>query len=79
MGFEVGNFVGNSLSITGPARLFETIFHTKLQEDGKSGLKFGGNSYELPKEKIPSALRAEIAAVTFTPPPDFGPGSGSFA
>lgn len=79
MGFKVGKCVGNSFSITGPARLFESSFQTKLQEDPKAGLTFDGDSHELPKSKIPSALRGEIAAVTFTPPPDFGPGAGSFA
>lgn len=78
-GFEVGGCVGNSFSITGPARLFESYFQTKLQEDRRGGLKFAGDDYELPKQKIPAALRGEIAAVMFTPPPDFGPGTGSFS
>lgn len=72
MGFEIGEAVGNSTSITGPARLFESVFHTKLREVG--GVQFA-DGYELPAEKIPPALRAEIVAVTFTPPPDFGPGA----
>jgi hypothetical protein len=72
MGFEIGQAVGNSISITGPARLFESVFHTKLREVG--GVQFA-DGYELPAEKVPPALRAEIVAVTFTPPPDFGPGA----
>lgn len=76
MGFEVGECVGNSISITGSVRLFESCFHIKLQAVGGS-VQFAGEGYELAAEKIPSALRAQIAAVTFTPPPDFGPGTSS--
>ncbi|MDF0675828.1 MAG: hypothetical protein P0120_16065 [Nitrospira sp.] len=76
MGFDVGGCVGNSMSITGPVRLFESCFHIKLQEAGGE-VQFEGEGYELAAEKIPSALRSQIAAVTFTPPPDFGPGTAS--
>lgn len=76
MGFEVGECVGNSISITGAARLFESCFRTKLREVG-GGVQFADESNELAAEKIPLALRAQIVAVTFTPPPDFGPGAAS--
>ncbi len=76
MGFEVGKCVGNSISITAAARLFESCFHIKLQEAG-GVVQFAGEGYELVTERIPSALRAQIAAITFTPPPDFGPGTSS--
>ena len=76
MGFEVGECVGNSISITGAARLFESCFRTKLRETG-GGIQFAGEGYELAPEKIPAALRPQIVAVTFTPPPDFGPGAAS--
>ena len=76
-GFEVGGCVGNSISITGAVRLFESCFHTKLREVG-GGAQFDDGS-ELAAQKIPAALRAQIAAVTFTPPPDFGPGAASFS
>lgn len=76
MGFTVGECVGNSISITGPARLFEACFRTKLRETG-GGVQFEGDGYELAAEKIPSALQAQISAITFTPPPDFGPGATS--
>ncbi len=75
-GFDVGECVGNSISITGAVRIFELYFHTKLQETA-GGVQFEDEGYELAAEKIPSALRAQIAAVTFTPPPDFGPGTAS--
>jgi hypothetical protein len=73
MGFEVGEPVGNNISIAGPVRLFEAVFGTKLR-DADGGVQFV-NGYELAAEKIPRALRRQIVAVTFTPPPDFGPGA----
>lgn len=76
MGFKVGECVGNSISITGAVRLFESCFRTKLRAAG-GGVQFAGEGDELAAEKIPSALRPQIAAVTFTPPPDFGPGTAS--
>ena len=79
LGFTIGGCVGNSFSITGPARLFESSFHTRLRETG-GGVQFADGGWELAAEKIPAALQAQVAAVTFTPPPDFGPGTatGSF-
>ena len=80
LGFEVGECVGNSISITGPARLFESCFRTTLIETRGGGVQFAGDGCQLAPEKIPAALKRQIAAVTFTPPPDFGPGAAaSFA
>jgi len=79
MGFEVGECVGNSCSITGPVRLFESCFHTKLREASGGSVQFAGSGRELERKKIPPALQAQIAAVTFMSPPDFGPGTSSFA
>lgn len=76
IGFAVGNCVGNSMSITGPVRLFESCFRVKLRKAG-GGVQFAGGHYELASERIPSVLRAQIAAITFAPPPDFGPGAAS--
>lgn len=76
MGFTVGECVGNSIAISGAVRLFESCFRTKLREAG-GGVQFEGQGYELAANKIPSALRAQIAAVTFTPPPDFGTDTAS--
>jgi hypothetical protein len=79
MGFRVGDCVGNSMSITGTVQLFESCLHTKIQERG-GGVQFVGDGNELPTEKIPAELRAQVVAITFTPPPDFGPGpTASFA
>jgi hypothetical protein len=78
MGFAVGELVGNSMAITGPVRLFESSFHTKLREAGGT-VEFSDNGVELPTENVPTDLRAEVVAVTFTRPPDFGPGTSSFS
>lgn len=74
MGFEIGECVGNSFSITGAVRLFESCFRTKLREMGRR-VQFGDHGYELPPEKIPHELRVRVVTITFTPPPDFGPGA----
>lgn len=63
-GFEVGPLVGNSFSITAPVKTFEKVFGTGVREAAEQG------------REIPAAgLPREVAAVTFTPPPDFGPTS----
>jgi len=67
-GFQVGPYVGISFSISGPPSLFESFFGTRLDK-----LK----SYELPLRVLPKEVADRIEAVTFTPPPAFGPsGSG---
>jgi hypothetical protein len=76
-GFEVGALVGNSFSITGPLALFEQVFKTQLRRTERGGLqsaqKKGAASEELPISALPAALRKQLATVTFTRPPDFGP------
>ncbi len=79
-GFEVSNPVGMSFSITGPAGLFEKVFKVKLVADDRGGIKVtdgkgGDQTYELPVESLSNDLRQSVAAVTFSPPPDFGPTS----
>lgn len=77
LGFELGACVGNSFSIAGPVRLFESCFRTKLHEN-RGGVRFADGGEELAANRIPAGLRAQIVAITFTPPPDFGPGTTSF-
>jgi len=79
-GFEVSNPVGMSFSITAPASTFEKAFKVKLVADDLGGIKItdrkgGDQTYELPLESLPKELRQSVAAVTFSPPPDFGPTS----
>ncbi len=75
-GFEVGPCVGNSFSITGPTSLFESVFKHSIQVK-EHQVTFTDSGYELPKEKIPALLRQEVSHITFTAPPDFGPGNMS--
>jgi len=79
-GFEVGNMVGNSFSITAPKGTFEKFFKIKLEADDRGGVKIKGTEttpgeYELPLKALPPDLSRYVAAVTFSPPPDFGPSS----
>jgi hypothetical protein len=74
-GFEVGQAVGGTFAITGPAALFERVFGLALRPDGRGGVVVGDTAtYEIPADHIPPSLRGDVAIVTFTPPPDFGPG-----
>lgn len=71
-GFEVGNCVGNSFSITGEAKLFEASFDTSLKEVNGC-LQFADDGLQLAIEKIPDAVRSAVVAILFSEPPDFGP------
>jgi hypothetical protein len=77
--FEVGPFVGNSFSITAPAATFEKVFGVRLQPTAGGGISVvepaGAASLELPLHRLPADLAKDIQAVTFTPPPAFGPGA----
>lgn len=77
LGFEVADPVGISFSISGPVHLFESVFKTHLRRLTSGAIQFstGGqdSSYELDREKIPRDLRKYVSAITFTPPPAFGP------
>jgi hypothetical protein len=79
-GFEVGNMVGNSFSITAPKSKFEKFFKIKLQEMDSGEVQLAsapddGGPHELPLKALPRDLAQLVAAVTFSPPPDFGPSS----
>jgi hypothetical protein len=79
-GFEVGNVVGNSFSITAPKSTFEKFFKTKLRAEDRGGFKVAAakgasEDYELPLKALPKHLSQNVAAVTFSPPPEFGPSS----
>lgn len=76
-GFDVGNVVGNSFSITGPSALFERTFDTRIRAERGGTVKATHadrrEAYELPLHALPQEARRIIDAVTFSPPPDFGP------
>lgn len=79
LGFKVEHPFANSFSISGPTALFEKVFKTKLSEEGKGGLKAkhasGSKSFELPMTGLPNDVEKLLDTVTFSEPPDFGPGN----
>lgn len=77
-GFEVAAPVGTSFSITAPASTFERVFNVKIESDGRGSARVASDdkgNYELPLSSLSEALREIVTAVTFSPPPDFGPTS----
>lgn len=82
-GFRSGTLVGISFSIEGGVGLFEDCFDTQLVETAAGGVARrdpaaeAGTALELPLDALPRSLLRTLEAVTFSDPPDFGPG-GSF-
>jgi hypothetical protein len=80
-GFEVSAAGPTGFSITASEKIFEKVFETRLQapEGGAGGTqvsrKDGSTSLELPLRGLPRELSQYVEAVTFTPPPDYGPTS----
>lgn len=79
LGFEVDASFANSFSITGDQKLFENTFETKISQNEKRAVKThtekDEESSELPLKKFSSEIKKIIETVTFTEPPDFGPGN----
>lgn len=79
-GFEVGELVAISFAITAPRTRFETVFgvHVDVEQDAGGQVvdaRPDGAGWELPLSQLPGHVTEHLRAVTFTPPPDFGPGS----
>jgi hypothetical protein len=77
-GFEVSELGGISFSITGHRSLFEERFGERLEprrEGGVDSVRTEGGRLELPLDRLPPEVAGHVQAVTFTPPPDFGPGN----
>jgi len=76
-GFEVSEPIGISLSVTAPRSRFEALFGERLEvEDGDRPTEVHtARGVELDAAALPENVRRHIRAVTFTPPPDFGPTS----
>lgn len=76
-GFQVGEVVGNSFSITASGETFEKLFQAKLRQGERGDVTVQGKSksesYELPLAHLPDEIARLVEAVTFSPPPDFGP------
>lgn len=77
LGFEVGSMVGISFSITATVREFTDIFKVHLRRTDRGGIECisddGASRLELPIANLTEDLARHLHAVTFTPPPDFGP------
>ena len=77
MGFDVAELVGISFSISASVSTFEKIFEIKLLQEDDGGIKVvkidGSTGYELPMDALPESIAGLVVALTFTPPPDFGP------
>ncbi len=78
-GFEVDAGFANSFSITGEKKLFEKTFETKISQNEKQAVKARGENHpessELPVGNLPNDIKKIVEAITFTEPPDFGPGN----
>lgn len=76
-GFSIGSAVANSFSITGRVPDFEKAFGVTLRSRPGGGVeavdKSGAGGLELPLGRLPPGIARMIEAITFTPPPDFGP------
>lgn len=79
LGFEVSEPAGTGFSITAPASVFDKVFKTKIMtsDEGEVQVKTGGAkpSYELPLGSLAKSVAQHVVAVTFTRPPDYGPGN----
>ena len=74
-GFHASELFGISFSITAPRSTFESFFGQPLLVRDRSGITTieTGEGLELPLDPLPPDVSAWIDAVTFTPPPAFGP------
>jgi hypothetical protein len=74
-GFQVSEAVGISFSISAPRSHFESFFGTPLHVANERGIKTVSTEQglELPLASLPEEIRGYVDAITFTPPPDFGP------
>jgi hypothetical protein len=80
LGFEVSKPAGIGFSITAPSSVFKKVFKIKTISDERGGIKAvvekgAEGDYELPLKALPKELAEDVSAVTFSPPPDFGPES----
>ena len=77
-GFEVGNLVGTSFSITAAAGTYQQFFGTQVHLDSAGTSLVSGDGTarrELPLHDLPAAVQPHVAAVTLGEPMDFGPTS----
>lgn len=79
-GFEAGPLVGNSFSISGAAKKFQSYFEIppgSMPGAGtEGGLAAASSEYSLPMTKLSDAVKSNVTAIVFTKLPDFGPFGG---
>lgn len=77
LGFDAGQMVGVSLSITAPASTFEKVFGVQLRQSERGGIQVLGDDglphNEIPRAAWPKAIARLAVAVTFVPPPEYHP------
>jgi hypothetical protein len=78
-GFQTGNLVGISFSISAPAEQFQGYFGVAIHMDAKGRVKVTGaedaEGLQLPLQRLPRQLADRIVAVTFGPPADLHGGA----
>ena len=75
MGFEVGEFVGTSFSITAAPDIFVEKFNMKIpKKEKRDQIKSIGGTH-LPVAKLPKDLADVVHDIVFPEQPDFGPGN----
>ena len=78
-GFDVGNVVGISFTITGAAALFEEVLKVKVVIDDQKAASFssveGSKTSSLEGDALKSLPTGLVNSITFPEPLDFGPGN----
>ena len=75
-GFEVTDVYGISFSITGRPTVFEATFGETITTEGTGpadAVTTASGRLELRLDRLPEPVTRAVAAVTFSPPPAFGP------
>ena len=77
LGFRTGHLGGNSFAITAPAEVFTRALGVRVRVNPEGGVECVGQDgtgrYECPREMLPREVAQLVDAITFTPPPAFGP------
>lgn len=74
-GFEVTDVYAISFCITGPRTTFEATFGEAIASEGTgpATMATASGRLELRLDRLPEPVTRAVAAVTFSPPPAFGP------
>jgi hypothetical protein len=74
-GFEVTDVYAISFSITGPRTVFEATFGEAIAPEGTgpATIATAPGRLGLRLDRLPEPVTRAVAAVTFSPPPAFGP------